>query len=42
MLDNLVNNQEFCYCGPSFYQTMRMFHNGEKWVVELESVHKDQ
>jgi hypothetical protein len=35
MLQQLVNNRDLAIAGPNFFQKLNMFHNGERWVIEL-------
>lgn len=38
LLDNFANNPSLLLCGITPFDTMRMFHDGEKWIVEAEAV----
>jgi hypothetical protein len=38
VLKAIVDNAGMMDCGPVFFQSLRMFHDGHKWVVELESI----
>jgi hypothetical protein len=38
LLDQLAHTPGMIDCGNLPYQTMKMFHDGEKWVVELEAI----
>lgn len=38
MLQSLVDQPQLTYCGPVPFDSMKVFHNGSSWVVELEAV----
>jgi hypothetical protein len=38
MLRAVANNPGMMDCGSLRFQTLKMFHDGEKWVIELEAV----
>jgi len=38
LLRALIDNVHLGYCGPALFQKLRMEHDGEKWVLELEAV----
>jgi hypothetical protein len=37
LLRALVSNPELLSCGYSPFQTLAMFHDGERWIVELQA-----
>ncbi len=38
LLDNMANTPELTACGPVPFQTMKMYHDGGAWIVELEAI----
>lgn len=38
MLKAIANNPGMMDCGSLPFQTLKMFHDGEKWIIELEAV----
>lgn len=38
ILKQLAENPQLCYCGNVLFDTMKIFHNGSCWVVELEAL----
>jgi hypothetical protein len=39
ILRMMADNPSLCVCGSVEFQTMKMAHDGSKWVVSLEAVH---
>jgi hypothetical protein len=37
LLRSLLDNQGLLDCGPAVFETLKMHHDGTKWVVELEA-----
>jgi hypothetical protein len=37
MLRTIAEQPQVAACGPLDFQTMKMFHDGAKWVIELEA-----
>lgn len=37
MLADFVGNYDLRRCGPVPFQKMRMFHDGARWVIEIEA-----
>jgi len=37
MLNEFVQNYDLRRCGPVSFEKMRMFHNGSRWIIELEA-----
>lgn len=38
LLRALTTNPGLTDCGNNHFETMRMFHDGKSWVIELEAV----
>jgi len=38
LLRTLADQPQLCYCGPMFFDTLKVYHNGSCWVVEMESL----
>ena len=38
LLRSLVDQPQLCYCGSQIFDTMKVYHNGSAWVVEMESL----
>lgn len=37
LLRTMVDTPGFTLSGPNPFQTLRMYHNGSSWIVELEA-----
>jgi hypothetical protein len=38
LLHNLAANPSLLQCGDQDFQTMKMFHNGDRWLIEAEAL----
>ncbi|WNM70280.1 hypothetical protein [Myxococcus phage Mx1] len=38
LLQGVASDPALTACGPSVFQTMKMYHDGSKWVVECEAI----
>jgi hypothetical protein len=36
MLVAIANDPSLLHCGDSHFETLKMFHNGQRWIVETE------
>lgn len=37
MLNEFLMNYDLRRCGPAPFRTMKMFHDGGRWIIELET-----
>jgi hypothetical protein len=40
LLSNIAENMHLVNCGSGPFQTLRMFHDNAKWIVEVEATRK--
>lgn len=38
LLRAIVDNAGMMDCGPAIFQTMKMSHDGVRWIIEMEAV----
>lgn len=42
LFQNLADDPSLTLCGYEPFQTFKMHHNGERWIIELESIVRRQ
>lgn len=42
LLESILNIHEFLYCGPVPFQTLKIYHDGSKWIAELEAIVEEE
>lgn len=42
MLNEFLQNYDLRRCGPVSFQKMKMFHDGNKWIIEIEAEETQQ
>lgn len=38
LLKQLAENNNLLLCGPSYFEMLRIYHNGRCWVAEAEAI----
>ena len=42
LFQNIADDPSLLLCGYEQFQTLKMHHNGERWVIELEAIVRRQ